>query len=79
MDEPTSGLDPIARDEFVDILNRFIGDKNGSNERGIFFSTHITSDLEKVADRIMFIRNGKITFAGPKEKREEDWDKFNDY
>lgn len=73
MDEPTSGLDPIARDEFVDILSEFMGDKNGINEKGIFFSTHITSDLEKIADRIVFIRNGRIAFAGAKEKLLESY------
>lgn len=55
LDEPTSGLDPFSRDELTDLLTAL-------KERGvtIFFSTHITSDLEKCADNILYIRNGRI-------------------
>lgn len=55
MDEPTSGLDPFSRDELTDLFGAL-------KEEGaaIFFSTHITSDLEKCADRILYIRNGQI-------------------
>ena len=55
LDEPTSGLDPVSRDELLDIFIQL-------NEEGktIFFSTHITSDLEKCADRIVYIKNGEI-------------------
>ena len=55
LDEPTSGLDPVSRDELLDILLDLA-------DRGvtIFFSTHITSDLEKCADRIIYIKNGRI-------------------
>ena len=63
LDEPTSGLDPVARDEICDILSEFVTDENKS----ILFSTHITSDLEKIADYITFILNGKIIFSGLKE------------
>ncbi|MCM1578867.1 MAG: ATP-binding cassette domain-containing protein [Ruminococcus sp.] len=55
LDEPTSGLDPISRDELLDIFNELA--KEGTT---IFFSTHITSDLEKSADSIIYIRQGKI-------------------
>lgn len=55
MDEPTSGLDPISRDEFCDIVLELA--KQGVS---ILFSTHITSDLMKVADDIVYISNGKI-------------------
>jgi ABC-2 type transport system ATP-binding protein len=55
MDEPTSGLDPIIRSELLDILTFLIQDENKS----VFFSTHITSDLDKIADYITFINNGK--------------------
>ena len=51
MDEPTSGLDPIFRREILDILHNIIQDENTS----IFFSTHITTDLEKIADYITYI------------------------
>jgi len=59
LDEPTSGLDPVSRDELLDILMDL-------SERGttIFFSTHITSDLDKCADDIVFIRSGKIAAFG---------------
>ena len=62
LDEPTSGLDPFSRDE---ILELFIQLK----KRGvaILFSTHITSDLEKCADDILYIQNGKLIAACPKK------------
>lgn len=58
LDEPTSGLDPLVRAEILDELLEFMQDENHS----ILFSTHITSDLEKIADRIIFINNGEIIF-----------------
>ncbi|MSU02096.1 ABC transporter ATP-binding protein [Tissierella pigra] len=64
MDEPTSGLDPIFRREILDILYSVIQDENKS----IFFSTHITTDLEKVADYITFINNGEIVFSKSKDE-----------
>ncbi|MBM7871231.1 ABC-2 type transport system ATP-binding protein [Clostridium pascui] len=63
MDEPTSGLDPVFRREILDILYSLIQDENKS----IFFSTHITTDLEKVADYITFINKGEIVFSMPKD------------
>jgi len=63
LDEPTSGLDPVAREEICDLLCEFISDENKS----VLFSTHITSDLEKIADYITFILNGNIVFAGAKD------------
>lgn len=64
MDEPTSGLDPIFRREILDILYDIIQDENKS----IFFSTHITTDLEKIADYITFINDGKIVFSKSKDE-----------
>ena len=58
LDEPTSGLDPIVRNEILDIFREFI--ENGQNS--ILFSSHITSDLENIADYIVFINEGKIVF-----------------
>lgn len=55
-DEPTSGLDPIARDELQEIFRSVVSD----GEKSILFSTHITSDLDKCADYIIFIRNGEL-------------------
>jgi len=63
MDEPTSGLDPVFRREILDILYSVIQDEGKS----IFFSTHITTDLEKIADYITFINKGKIVFSKPKD------------
>ncbi|NLY84991.1 MAG: ABC transporter ATP-binding protein [Tissierellia bacterium] len=59
MDEPTSGLDPVFRREILDILYNIIQDE----KKSIFFSTHITTDLEKIADYITFIDKGKIVFS----------------
>ena len=64
LDEPTSGLDPVARDELMDMLSEFISDEN----KAVLFSTHITSDLEKVADYITFIIGGKIEFTGERDE-----------
>lgn len=64
LDEPTGGLDPVARDEFIDLLGEYIQD----GERSVIFSTHITSDLEKIADYITFIRKGKIIYTGTKDE-----------
>jgi ABC-2 type transport system ATP-binding protein len=66
LDEPTSGLDPVARDELLDILREYISD----GEKSVFFSTHITSDLEKIADYITLIDNGKMFFTGAKDDLE---------
>lgn len=55
LDEPTSGLDPFSRDELTDLFTSL-----KDNGTSIFFSTHITSDLEKCADNIVYIRNGSI-------------------
>ena len=63
MDEPTSGLDPIVRSELLDILSYLIQDEN----MGIFFSTHVTSDLDKIADYITFIHNGEIVLSASKD------------
>lgn len=63
MDEPTSGLDPIVRREFLDILYDIVQDEN----RGIFFSSHITSDLDKIADFVTIIDDGKVLLSTSKE------------
>lgn len=56
LDEPTSGLDPVSRDELIILFQDYVAD----GKRSILFSTHITSDLEKCADFITYIKNGKI-------------------
>jgi ABC-2 type transport system ATP-binding protein len=64
MDEPTSGLDPIIRHELLEILQSIIQDEN----RSVFFSTHITSDLDKIADYITIIDNGQILLSTTKDE-----------
>ena len=64
LDEPTSGLDPVTRDEFLEILQEYIKD----GERSVLFSTHITSDLERVADYITLINQGRMIYTGSMEE-----------
>lgn len=59
LDEATSGLDPIVREEILDIFLEFIQD----DEHSILVSSHITSDLDKIADYITFVHDGKIVFS----------------
>lgn len=63
LDEATSGLDPIVRNEILDVFLEFIQDEQHS----ILVSSHITSDLEKIADYITFIHDGKIVFSKSKD------------
>lgn len=64
LDEPTSGLDPVARDELLDILLHYIEDEQNS----VLFSTHITSDLDKIADFLTILDNGKVFYTGFKDE-----------
>lgn len=61
LDEPTSGLDPLSRDELLDLFLDLVAD----GERGVLFSTHITSDLDKCATDIVHIRGGRAEAACP--------------
>ncbi|RKL62696.1 ABC transporter ATP-binding protein [Thermoanaerobacteraceae bacterium SP2] len=63
MDEPTSGLDPVFRAEILEILSDLMQDEN----MGVLFSTHITKDLEKIADYITFINKGEVVFSDTKD------------
>ena len=63
LDEATAGLDPIARDEVLDLLRDFMAEDG----RGILMSTHITSDLEKIADEVVCVDAGRIVFTAPKD------------
>ena len=63
MDEPTANLDPLVRNEFLEILQERIEEDNAT----VFYSTHITSDLDKVSDYIVFINKGKIILKGEKD------------
>lgn len=60
LDEPTSGLDPVSRDELTELLRRVVAD----GTRSVLFSTHITSDLEKCATHIAFIKDGELQYTG---------------
>lgn len=64
LDEPTSGLDPVMRDEVLDILREYMLEE----DKSVFFSTHITSDLEKIADYIIYIDKGRILYSGLKDE-----------
>ena len=64
LDEPTSGLDPSMREEFVEVISDYMQD----DKHTVLFSTHITQDLETIADYIVFIDNGEIVLALEKEE-----------
>ena len=64
LDEPTSGLDPVSREELVEVFLKL-----RDEGKTVFFSTHITSDLEKCADRILFLQQGVL-------KADDDLDSF---
>jgi ABC-2 type transport system ATP-binding protein len=63
MDEPTSGLDPLVRSQLLEIITDYM--QQGG--KGVFFSTHITSDLDKAADMLILIHSGKILFEQEKD------------
>ena len=69
LDEPTSGLDPIARNEVIDIFQDFIQNE----ECSILLSSHITTDLEHIADYIIFINNGEILLAKTRDELLENY------
>lgn len=69
LDEPTSGLDPIARNEILDIFQDFIQDE----EHSVLVSSHITSDLEHIADYITFINKGEIIFTKTRDELLEEY------
>lgn len=69
MDEPTAGMDPIVRTEVLEELQNLMENENF----GIIISTHITEDLEKIADYIAFIKDGEIVFSAPKDEIEDNY------
>ena len=68
LDEPTSGLDPVSREELVEIFLKL-----KDEGKTVFFSTHITSDLEKCADRILFLQNGVLKADDALESFRDAW------
>lgn len=69
LDEPTAGLDPVVRTEFLDVLFEVIE----SGKRAIFYSTHILSDISRIADELTFVNNGQISLKTPKDDLTENW------
>ena len=69
LDEPTSGLDPVARDEILDILYDFMQNSG----HAVLISSHITSDLEKLCDYVVFIHGGKVAVSGEKDALLEEY------
>lgn len=67
LDEPTSGLDVLSRDELMDILRDYVAD----GQRSVLFSTHITADLDRAADLITYITDGRLYYTGPTEEFED--------
>lgn len=72
LDEPTSGLDPVVRDEILDEFFAFIKDE----DHAILMSSHITTDLEKVADSIVYLHKGKVLLQGEKDELLERYGKL---
>ncbi|MCL1976354.1 MAG: ABC transporter ATP-binding protein [Firmicutes bacterium] len=69
LDEPTSGLDPLMREEMLSVFTEFIQDK----QHAILLSSHITSDLDKIATHVTFIHEGRLIFSRAKSDIMEDW------
>jgi ABC-2 type transport system ATP-binding protein len=69
LDEPTTGLDPVFRRELLERLSELIGDGRTS----VLFSTQILSDLERVADFVIFLRRGEVLFEGTKDELVDRW------
>ncbi len=61
-DEPTSGLDPVSRDELLELFRAL----TAGGERSILFSTHITTDLDRCADDVAYLRGGRLLACGEK-------------
>ncbi len=69
LDEPTSGLDPASRRDFLDLLLEIVQDER----RAVIFSTHIVSDLDRVADHLVVLKAGRVGLFGAKDELLEDW------
>ena len=74
LDEPTTGLDPVAREQILDMFLDFVQDSSQS----ILFSSHIMDDLEKIADYIIFIRDGRVLLSENKDKIIYEWGVIRD-
>lgn len=76
LDEATSGLDPFIRDDILDLVRSYAKQK----DRSVLFSSHIVSDMDRVADHLIFIHDGKIVIDEDKEPllRRYDMDRLED-
>jgi ABC-2 type transport system ATP-binding protein len=73
LDEPTSGIDPVVRTEVLDVLFEVLED----GERAIFYSTHILSDISRLADELAFLHNGRIMQRSAKDDLTDTWRKIS--
>jgi len=73
LDEPTSGLDPVVRSELLDVLFEVLED----GERAIFYSTHILTDISRLADELAFIDNGQIKLKSQKDDLTDNWKRIS--
>ena len=69
LDEPTAGLDPVFRQRLLDRLSAYVS----SGEASVLLSTHITSDLERLADYITYLRDGRVVFSTTRDEIAETW------
>ena len=69
LDEPSNGLDPVVRSELLDVLWEFLED----SERAILYSTHVLSDISRLADELLFLRDGQLVQRTAKEDLTESW------
>jgi ABC-2 type transport system ATP-binding protein len=69
LDEPTGGLDPVVRAEVLDVLWEVLED----GEHAIFYSTHVLSDISRLADELVFLREGRVLLRSPKDQLTERW------
>jgi ABC-2 type transport system ATP-binding protein len=69
LDEPTAGLDPVVRAEVLDVLWEILED----GEHAIFYSTHVLSDISRLADELVFLREGQVLLRSAKEDLTERW------
>jgi len=73
LDEPTAGLDPVVRTELLDVLFEILED----GEKSIFYSTHILTDISRLADELAFINKGQIKLKNDKDDLAENWRKIS--
>ncbi len=69
LDEPTAGLDPVVRSEVLDVLWEILED----GEHAIFYSTHVLSDISRLADELVLLREGRVLFRSAKDELTERW------